>query len=293
MSVFISDMNIAANHPAAKDTPGQWIFRVVKGMIIVSGFLLPGISGGVLAVVLGVYEPLMRFLGDFKKDFKKNFFYLLPVGIGALVGLFLFAVVLDALFKRFEYYLIWFFIGGIIGTLPSLFKTSGEQGRKKYHWAVLAVSVVVTYVGLMLIENAGNVAQIPTNNVFVWGATGALMGLGAVLPGLGPSNFLIFLGLLEPLMNGLKSLDMAVVIPFFIGIAVCVLSLARLMNWLFDRAHATMYHIILGIVVGSTLIIIPGLPESVLAGVISVGVFLVGLGASLWMGKNEDLKKGK
>jgi putative membrane protein len=209
---------------------------------------------------------------------------LLPVGIGAL---------LDALFKQYEYYLIWFFVGGIVGTLPSIFKTSGEQGRKMRHWAVLAIALVVTYAGLMLLQNAGNVSRIPTDNVFVWGLTGALMGLGAVLPGLGPSNFLIFLGLLEPLMNGLKSLDMAVIIPFFIGIAVCVLSLAKLMNYLFDHAHATMYHIILGIVVGSTIIIIPGIPESVLAGVISVAVFLVGLGASLWMGKNEDLKKGK
>lgn len=288
----MSGNNITAHDPLGRDTPGRWILRVVKGMIIISGFLLPGISGGVLAVVLGIYEPMMRFLGDFRRDFKKNFFFLLPVGIGALLGLFLFAVLLDALFEQYATYLIWFFIGGILGTLPSLFKTSGEQGRKKYHWAVLAAAAAVTYAGLLLLDKAGNVAQIPTDNVFVWGGTGALMGLGAVLPGLGPSNFLIFLGLFEPLVSGLKSIDMGVIIPFFIGLAACVLLLAKLMNWLFDHAHATMYHIIIGIVVGSTVIIIPGIPASLLAGVISVAVFLIGLGASLWMGKNEDLKKG-
>lgn len=273
-----------------KDTPGQWLLRIVKGMIIVSGFLLPGISGGVLAVVLGVYEPMMRFLGDFRRNFKKYFFFLLPVGIGALLGLFLFAVLLDALFEQYADYLIWFFIGGIAGTLPSLFKTSGEQGRKKYHWAVLAAAATVTYVGLLLLNKAGSVAQIPTNNVFVWGGTGALMGLGAVLPGLGPSNFLIFLGLFEPLVSGLKSLDMSVIIPFFIGLAACVLLLAKLMNWLFDHAHATMYHIILGIVIGSTVIIVPGgFPVSL----ICTAVFMAGLGASLWMAKKESLKDRK
>jgi putative membrane protein len=273
-----------------KDTPGQWLLRIVKGMIIVSGFLLPGISGGVLAVVLGVYEPMMRFLGDFRRNFKKYFFFLLPVGIGALLGLFLFAVLLDALFEQYAEYLIWFFIGGIAGTLPSLFKTSGEQGRKKYHWVVLAAAVTVTYVGLMLLNRAGSVARIPTDNVFVWGGTGALMGLGAVLPGLGPSNFLIFLGLFEPLMSGLKSLDMSVIIPFFIGLAACILLLAKLMNWLFDHAHATMYHIIIGIVIGSTVIIVPGgFPVSL----ICTAVFMVGLGASLWMGKKEELKDNK
>ena len=280
----------AIQNTAGRDTPGQWILRIVKGMIIVSGFLLPGISGGVLAVVLGIYEPLMRFLGDLRHNFKRNFLFLLPVGIGALLGLFLFSVLLDALFERYESYLLWFFIGGIAGTLPSIFKTAGEQGRKKSHWAVLAISLVVTYVGLLLLQNAGNVSQIPTNNIWVWGLAGMLMGLGAVLPGLGPSNFLIFLGLLEPLMAGLKSLNPVVIIPFFVGIAVCVLSLAKLMNWLFDHAHATMYHIILGIVIGSTLIIIPG---TFPAALICCAVFLVGLGASVWMGEKESLKDRK
>jgi putative membrane protein len=291
MSFSINSKDFAAQSGAItkKDTPGQWILRVVKGMIIVSGFLLPGISGGVLAVVLGIYEPLMRFLGDLRHNFKKNFFFLLPVLIGALLGLFLFSVVLDALFVKYEKFLLWFFIGGIAGTLPSIFKTSGEQGRKKGHWVVLVASIFVTYTGLLLLQNAG-VSQIPTQSIWVWLFAGALMGLGAVLPGLGPSNFLIFLGLLEPLMAGLKGFDLGVIIPFFVGIGACVLSLAKLMNWLFDHAHATMYHIILGIVVGSTLIIIPG---EFPAALISCAVFAVGLGASLWMGKNEGLKERK
>ncbi len=272
-----------------KDSPAQWVLRVIKGMIIVSGFLLPGISGGVLAVVLGVYEPMMRFLGDFRHNFKKNFLFLLPVGIGALLGLFLFAVLLKTLFEQYEVYLIWFFIGGIAGTLPAIFKKSGEQGRKKSHWALLAIMTVVTYAGLYLLQNAGATGSIPTSSFWVWLFTGALMGLGAVLPGLGPSNFLIFLGLLEPLMAGLSSFNLSVIIPFFIGIAACVLALARLMNYLFDHAHATMYHIILGIVIGSTLIIVPGVfPVPLICTV----VFLIGLGASLWMGKKESLKEG-
>lgn len=258
-------------------------------MIIISGFLLPGISGGVLAVVLGIYEPLMRFLGNLRHNFKQNILFLLPVGIGAMLGLFLFAVLLKVLFKQYESYLIWFFIGGIAGTLPSIFKTSGEQGRKIGHWAVMAVTIIVTYVGLFLLQNAG-VTKIPTDNILVWLFTGALMGLGAILPGLGPSNFLIFLGLLEPLMAGLSSFNFAVIIPFFIGMAVCVLSLAKLMNYLFDHAHATMYHIILGIVIGSTLIIVPGVFPVPL---ICTAVFLAGLGASLWMGKKESLKELK
>lgn len=279
----------AVQPAAAKDSPGQWILRVIKGMIIVSGFLLPGISGGVLAVVLGIYEPMMRFLGDFKHNFKKNFLFLLPVGIGALLGLFLFAVLLKTLFKQYEVYLIWFFIGGIAGTLPTIFKKSGEQGRKKVHWVIMVVTIIVTYAGLFLLQNAGG-TKIPTDSIWVWLFTGALMGLGAVLPGLGPSNFLIFLGLLEPLMAGLSGFNFTVIIPFFIGIAVCVLSLAKLMNYLFDHAHAVMYHIILGIVIGSTIIIVPGgFPVSLICTV----VFMIGLGASLWMGKKESLKEIK
>ncbi len=269
---------------------GQWALRFVKGMVIISGAVLPGISGGVLAVVLGIYEPLMRVLGDLRRNLtRRNILFLLPVALGMGVGLLVFAVLLSALLERWGSYVLWFFIGGIVGTLPSLYKTAGEQGRKSWHWLVMVAFGVATLVGLMLLQNGGG-TQLPTDSAGVWGFAGALMGLGTVIPGLSPSNFILFLGLLEPLMNGIKDLQPVVLLPFFAGYVLIVLALARLMNFLFDRAHSVMYHAILGIVLGSTLVIIPG---GYPAALICTGVFLAGLAGSLWMADNEHRKEGK
>lgn len=65
----------------------NWIFRLIKGMIIALGFILPGVSGGVLAAILGIYERMLHFLAHIRQDFKKNFLFFLPVGIGGILGL--------------------------------------------------------------------------------------------------------------------------------------------------------------------------------------------------------------
>jgi len=272
------------------NSPAQWLLRFVKGMIIISGAVLPGISGGVLAVVMGIYEPIMRMLGDLRRNLNKhNILFMLPVVLGMGVGLMVFSVLLSALLDRYATYVIWFFVGGIVGTLPSLYKKSGEQGRKPIHWVVMVVVGAITLVGLTMLQSSGG-TQLPTDSMVVWAFAGILMGLGTVLPGLSPSNFILFLGLLGPLMLGVKSFDMVVILPFFAGYALCVLALAKLMNYLFDRAHAFMYHAILGIVLGSTLVIIPG---GFPAALICTGVFMAGLAASLWMADREGLKEGK
>lgn len=281
--------------PALRETPGSWLLRFIKGAVIIVGAVLPGISGGVLAVVLGIYEPMMRILGNLRRELnRKSFQFFLPIVLGMGVGLVLFAWLLSALLDKYASFVMWFFIGGIVGTLPALYRTAGERGRKGGHWVVAAIFVVITAWGLHQLNPSGqeainnSVAVLPTGSLWTWLFSGALMGLGTVLPGLSPSNFLLFLGLLEPLMDGIKSMNMLVILPFAVGFVVCLVTLAKLMNWLFERLHSWMYHAILGIVVGSTLVILPG---DFYVAVLCAGIFVLGLAASLWMGEKESLKE--
>ena len=285
----------SVSSPALRETPGSWLLRFVKGAVIITGAVLPGISGGVLAVVLGIYEPMMRILGNLRRELnKKSIQFFLPIVLGMGVGLILFAWLLSALLDQYAGYVMWFFIGGIVGTLPSLYRTAGERGRKGGHWVVAAIFIVGTAWGLHLLNPSGqeavtnNVAVMPTDSLWTWLFSGSLMGLGTVLPGLSPSNFLLFLGLLNPMMEGIKAMNMLVILPFGVGFVVCVLALAKLMNWLFARFHGWMYHAILGIVVGSTLVILPG---DFYVAVLCAGIFVLGLAASLWMGEKESLKE--
>jgi len=90
-----------------------------------------------------------------------------------------------------------------------------------------------------------------------WLLSGVLIGLGVVVPGMSPSNFLIYLGLYQPMASGIRQLDLSVILPLVLGVIFIVLVLAQLISWLFKKFYAFMYHFILGIVIGSTIVIIP------------------------------------
>ena len=233
----------------------DWLVRLFKGIMVGIGFITPGLSGGVLAVVFGIYEPMIRFLGNLKHKFIKNVLFFIPVGIGGIIGMVAFAAVVDIAFTHHPALFTWLFIGFITGTFPSLFKTAGKQGRQWGHWLVLAVFAGGT-LALMLWMETIRIIQLESSFVN-WLMSGALIGLGVVVPGMSPSNFLIYLGLYQPMAAGIRVLDLAVVIPLALGGIASVLILARLIAWLFKKFYAFMYHFILGVVVGSTLAIIP------------------------------------
>ncbi len=233
----------------------DWLIRLIKGALVGIGAIVPGLSGGVLAVVFGIYEPMMRFLANLRVKFVKNVIYFLPIGIGGVLGVVGFSAVVDYAFSHFAAQFTWLFIGFISGTFPSLYKTSGKEGRKPWHWLLLLGMAVGTFYYMFWMETIQNVTLTP--NIWVWLLSGLLMGLGLVVPGMSPSNFLIYLGLYQPMAGGIRQLDLGVIIPIIIGVVIVILVFAKLISWLFNKAYPFMYHLILGIVVGSTAAIIP------------------------------------
>jgi putative membrane protein len=277
-------MTTIENNPK-KNGIVDWIVRLLKGVMVGIGFITPGLSGGVLAVVFGIYERLMRFLGNLREKFVQNVLFFLPVGIGGVIGVVAFSAVVDWAFTFAPGQFTWLFVGFIAGTFPSLFKTSGKEGRKWGHWVLLALMAVGTFFFMRWMENITSVQLEPS---FVnWLLSGAMIGLGVVVPGMSPSNFLIYLGLYQPMASGIRHLDFGVIIPLAIGGLACVLLLARLISWLFKKYYAVMYHLILGIVVGSTAAIIPsGLSGWALA--VSGLLFLVGVAGSYALAKLDE-----
>ena len=268
------------------DTPIAWIIRFVKGILAGIGAITPGLSGGVLMVVFGIYEPLVRWLADIRQKFIPNLRYFLPVGIGGVIGVIAFSAVIDFAFNNFAAQFTWLFIGFISGTIPSLLKTAREQGRKNWHWLLLAVVAVGIYFFMTWMKTIRSVTMEPS--FWGWVLSGALTGLGLVVPGMSPSNFLLYLGLYQPMANGIKNLDLGVILPLILGVVLVIFLFARVVSWLFRKHHTLMYHIIIGIVIGSTAAIIP-------SGVSGIGVilactllFLAGAAASFGLAKLDE-----
>lgn len=239
-----------------KESASQnWLLRFVKGMFIGSGFILPGVSGGALAAIFGIYERIIRFLANITKNFKENVLFFIPVGLGALTGIVILSFGVSFLLGNFETIILWFFVGCIVGTAPSLWKEAGKEGRSKPDYIVLVASFLLGLVLLFLGKQSFSGAIEPS--FVAWFISGALIALGILVPGLSPSNFIVYMGLYTAMADGFKTLDFSVIIPIGIGGLVTILLLSKVIELIFERYYSYFFHFIVGIVLASTIMIIP------------------------------------
>lgn len=272
-----------------KDSPLAWLVRFLKGAVIGTGAILPGVSGGVLSIVFGIYEKMMAFFANLGKNFVKNLLFFLPIGLGWVGGVIALSKTIEKLMTNPTYapILIWFFIGAIVGTLPMLFKQSAEKGRKPVHWVILAVTAVAAFLIMVLLKGLGAAGDIAPN-FFWWIFCGVMTALGAILPGMSPSSILIYMGLYDKMTGAIGNLDIAMLIPFAIGMVGAILLFSKLVHFLFKKYHAVMYHIIIGIVIASTVMIIPLNWVSALNMFFCVISCAGGLAISFLLGKLEE-----
>jgi putative membrane protein len=266
------------------------LLRFLKGALIGTGFILPGVSGGALAAVFGLYERIIRFIAHITHDFVKNVLFFIPVALGALFGMFVLAQPLSFFLSHYEAQVLWLFIGCIAGTLPALWHEAGKKGRGKQHYLILALSAVVGFALLYTAERFFGTA-VPLN-FFTWLIAGLLIALGVLVPGMSPSNFLVYMGMYKPMVDAFKTFDLFVLLPLFGGFALCLVMLSKAMAAVFERAHTGLFHIILGVVLASTLMIVPtGFNYASLGTVVCALAFLAGIALGLWMSKLDAARK--
>lgn len=240
------------------NTKWSWLTilkNIICGAAIGGGAILPGISGGVLCVVFGVYRSIMELLSHPIRAIRKNWKMFLFLGIGWVFGFWFFAKAIEFLFDKSEMMATWLFIGLIIGTIPALYKEAGKQGRTKGSFvSMLAAFLVLT--SLLTYVQYGEFIQVtPSFGWFIF--SGALWGLSIVVPGMTSSSILMSLGIYQDLNSGIAAFDMSVIIPWVIGMLGTAILLARLVTYLFEKYYSYSFHGVVGIVLASTIVIIP------------------------------------
>lgn len=268
----------------------DWLFRFIKGMFIGSGFILPGVSGGALAAIFGIYERIISFLAHITKNFKENVLFFLPVGLGALTALFLLSFVVSFLLGSYASIILWFFVGCIVGTVPALWKEAGKKGRSQRELFILITSFVGAF--LFLWQGVGLFTEI-SQNIWTWMIAGFLIALGVIVPGLSPSNFLVYMGMYKAMADGFKNLELQVILPIGIGGIVTILTLSKMIDYIFSKAYPQLFHFIMGVVLASTVMIVPTNYTGFTFLSYIACVLMLGLGVFLgaWMSKLEERYK--
>lgn len=278
----------------------SWISKIIKGIIIALGFILPGISGGVLAAILGIYERMIRFLAHPFKQLKEDILYFLPVAVGMLLGIGLFSYPIEYLLEHYQVYVLWSFAGAIIGTVPSLVKEANRESERDkvdliWFWATFIISGISLYSLNFVV---GSLSATFLNFILA----GALLALGILVPGLSPSNLLLILGLYSPMLTGFKTFDLfGTFLPIGIGAVLTFVAFSKFMDYALRVYHSRVYHFIIGIVLSSTLLILipnAGSSESIsyaglsiVSYVIIAFFFALGIWLGIWMSQLEDKYK--
>ena len=235
--------------------PIRFLRDFLCGVLIGGGAILPGVSGGVLAVVFGIYRPFMEILTSPRRALPKYWHMLPALGAGGAVGFLGFAKGIALMMQFSQAVTVWMFIGLIAGTLPALFHEAGKDGRTRGCWVSFGACFAVM-LGTFLLLDFGVSVQV-TPNLGWYTFCGVLWGMSVIVPGFTSSAILMALGLYEPLLNAMASLNIPVLMMTVPGIVGSILLFARLVNWFFNRNYGMALHGILGIVVASTLIIVP------------------------------------
>lgn len=251
------------------------ILQIFQGALIGLGAVLPGISGGVLCVVFGIYKPVMELLSHPFQNFKTHVPKLIPVIIGAAVGFLGIANLLAYFLEKYPDTSVCLFVGLIGGMLPSLFREAGEQGRTKGSFVSMGIAMVIIFALLGWL----NVASVVITPNFVWYIfCGFCLALSVIAPGMSFSTLLMPLGLYTPFVDGIGHLDFSILVPAGIGAVVTVVCLAKAVNSLFEHHYNLAFHAIVGIVIAATVMIIPFGSFASSAGQFAVNLFYLVLG---------------
>ncbi len=258
--------------------------KLLKGALIGLGAVLPGISGGVLCVVFGIYRTIMEFLSDPFRKMKTHLPILFPYGIGLIIGFLGIAKLLGVLLDKYPDPSVCLFIGLITGMFPSLWREAGEEGRSKASYVSMVIAAIAVFALLISLK----IFSVEITPNFVWYLfCGFCLALSVIAPGMSFSTLLMPLGLYEPFVAGIGDLNFSILIPGGLGALATVILFSKAVNTLFTKKYSIAFHAIVGVVIAATVMIIPfgSFTASVMNCVVNVLCLAVGIVAALLLDK--------
>ena len=264
---------------------------LLKGFIIGIGKIIPGVSGALLAISLGVYEQALKAIGTFFKNPIKNFKFLFPLGIGAVLAIILTSKFLLFLLNNYYVFVMLFFIGLICGGIIPIFKHINIKNLKISNYIIIFSSFIFV-ISLSFIKDTFLIYNINNGilKIFIYFLIGSIDAATMIIPGISGTAVMMLLGVYDLLLNLLSSINnifgnLNLYIPYFLGIIVTVISLSKLMSYLFNKKSELMYCGIIGFSVSSILILLINLFSSYDVKIYQLILFFIGIYLSIKMEK--------
>ncbi|MBO7164206.1 MAG: DUF368 domain-containing protein, partial [Spirochaetaceae bacterium] len=248
----------------------DFIRLIVIGVILGVANVIPGVSGGTLAVVFNIYDRLINVITLNVKKILSEWKFILPLVVGMGLGIILFSKAITFLFEHYPVQTNWFFIGIILGSIPMIVKrllvaskASSSDARKIPVSAIVCGVLALAVMAIMTYANvAESGAPIQTELTPVL-AVKLFIGLACatiamIIPGISGSFLMLVVGIYSTVIAAISDFNIPLLIPAVIGGVVGLLGGAKLVRFLMEKVPAQTYGAIMGLVLGSILVIFPG-----------------------------------
>jgi putative membrane protein len=264
--------------------------NIYRGLMMGASDVIPGVSGGTIAVLLGIYDRLIAAInGLMSRDWKKQLGFLIPLGIGIGSAVLLLSRLIEWLFEHYPGPTQFFFLGLIIGILPYLFhQADAKKSFKVNHYILILIGALLVGSMLFLTESEGAVIEDVTLMTYVQlFFSGFIASAAMILPGISGSFILLVIGMYATVISAISNLQLDIIAVVGIGILLGIITMSKIINYFLVNFRSATFALIIGLVFGSIFVVFPGWPDSTSMILLSVVTVAAGLFVAYILGKIE------
>lgn len=263
---------------------------MIKGFILGIANIIPGVSGGTLALTLGIYEDMINAVSHFFKNIKKNLEFIIPLGVGAVISILAMSKLINYTLTEFPIPTTLFFMGLIVGGIPLIYKKVQDKKKQKSH--IIAFLLTFILILIMTFSKSGNftvsLANINPLMMLLIALVGMITAATMVIPGISGSFVLMLLGFYKPILNTISNItdfsmlshNLMILIPFGIGVLIGIVLIVKLIEYLLTKHETITYYAILGFITSSIISLFVGLGgNSITVAQVLVGIILFVVGS--------------
>lgn len=258
----------------------KYIILALKGVAIGVANAIPGVSGGTIAVITKIYDELLESITPNIKKLIKNMPFLLPVGIGMIIGILLAAKVLAFLFETYNVPTQLFFMGIILGSMPMIYQ---EATREKKLQPINIIPFLIgagIMIGMFFIrtDNISSVdSSLTVGNAVLFVLSAFLASVAMIIPGISGALVMKILGAYDAAIMALNDMNIPVILLFAVGAIVGIFVAAKVISMLLKKFRKETYCIIAGLIIGSVPSVFPSGFRFDAQGIVGIVLLVVGL----------------
>ena len=205
---------------------------------------------------MGIYPRLINSVINLRKEFKKSVSILIPFGISALCGMFLFGVIMKPLLENFERSIIWLFVGLIVGSIPSFIKEANQKGFRITYVIPMVLSFAL---GIFLATLTEHKLTLSADSPLMLFLCGGILAVGAVVPGLSSSFILMQMGMYDKVISGFVTFDWLCILWVSLGAISLFVATVKLVNAAFENFHGYAHFAAFGFLISTIVSVFPGI----------------------------------